>query len=69
MTRKQQQQLCVGRLGPETRERERERSVLHPLPSRDLQRTFVLVIDEGAKTVLMSTAANFDTNFGRALNS
>lgn len=55
MTRKQQQHLCVGRLGPETR--------------RDLQRTFVLVIDEGAQTVLMSTAANFDTNFGRALNS
>ena len=58
MTRKQQQQLCVGRLGPETRRdlREREREAL-------------LVIDEGAKTVLMSTAANFDTNFGRALNS
>lgn len=39
--------------------------------SRDpsLAKTFVLVIDEGAKTVLMSTAANFDTTFGRALNS
>ncbi len=36
-------------------------------PSR-LARTFVLVIDEGAKTVLMSTAANFDTTFGRALD-
>ncbi len=49
MTRRQQQRLCVGTPGPET--------------LRDLRRTFVLVIDEGAKTVLMSTAANFDTNY------